>query len=274
MPTPEPAADRLGSVNQPTIQRAVELDDPELAKEALQEIEVLLRSSSDQEERLYLLFSRANCYEILGNSEEARLHLALALQERPDESSQTTFDFMEALFCQREEKYAEALGRFTHVLTVHSEELKRIETRFLYEDVQTRRAFLSVTLSEFRDAVPLLQETLSFDLSKELRSDVFASLGLCYVELKEYESSRDSFLQSFELGLTRDWTGKGHFYLGIAYYHTNMLREAKREFQECEELATVHPLPTVDVYGWLSSTCKGLGEMTEAARYAGLSKCN
>jgi tetratricopeptide (TPR) repeat protein len=168
-------------MNHPTIQRAVELDDPKLAKDALQEIEVLLRASSDQEEKLYLLFSRANCYEILGNFEEARVHLALALRERPDESSKTTFDFMQALFCQREEKYAEALERFTNVLTVHSEELKRTETRFLYEDIQTRRAFLSVTLRKFQDAIPLLRETLSFELSKELRSDVFASLGLCHL---------------------------------------------------------------------------------------------
>src|ERR1035437_2540840 len=168
-------------MNHPTIQRAVELDDPKLAKDALQEIEVLLRASSDQEEKLYLLFSRANCYEILGNFEEARVHLALALRERPDESSKTTFDFMQALFCQREEKYAEALERFTNVLTVHSEELKRTETRFLYEDIQTRRAVLSVTLRKFQDAIPLLRETLSFELSKELRSDVFASLGLCHL---------------------------------------------------------------------------------------------
>ena len=92
--------------------------------------------------------------------------------------------------------------------------------------------------------------------------------------LKEYEPSRHSFLQSLELGLTNDWNWQGHFYLGIAYYYTNMLREAKREFGQCEELATVHPLPIIDVYGWLSSTCKGLGEVSEAARYAGLSKCN
>lgn len=85
------------------------------------------------------------------------MHLALALRERPDESSQTTFDFMQALFCQREEKNAEALERFTTVLTVHLEELKRAE---LYEDVQTRRAFLSVTLNKFKDAIPLLGDPL------------------------------------------------------------------------------------------------------------------
>jgi tetratricopeptide (TPR) repeat protein len=258
-------------MNHPIIQQAVELNDPDLAKEALQEIEALLRASSDPEDRLYLLFSRASCHEILGDFEGARVHLTLALRERPDESSQTTFDFMQALFCQREEKNAEALERFTTVLTVHLEELKRAE---LYEDVQTRRAFLSVTLNKFQDAIPLLKETLSFDLSKQLRSEVLAWLGLCYLELKEYEPSRDSFLESFELGLVKDWKWQGHFYLGIAYYHTDMLLEAKREFQQCEELAGMHPLPIIDVYGWLSNTCKRIGDVSEAARYATLGKRN
>jgi hypothetical protein len=57
-------------MNHPIIQRAVELNDPDLAKEALQEIEALLRASSDPEDRLYLLFSRASCDEILGDFEE------------------------------------------------------------------------------------------------------------------------------------------------------------------------------------------------------------
>jgi hypothetical protein len=36
----------------------------------------------------------------------------------------------------------------------------------MYEDIQQRRAFLSVTLPQFRDAIPLLREVLSFDLEK------------------------------------------------------------------------------------------------------------
>ena len=259
-------------MNHPIIQKAVESNDPDLVKDALQEIEVLLGTSSDQEDRLYLLFSRASCYGILGNFEEARRHLTFALRERPDESSQTTFDCMHGILAQTEKKYAEALNRLTAALKAHSETIKGAEFRFLYEDIQTRRAFLSVTLSKFQDAVPLLRESLSFDLSTELRSDVFASLGLCYVELKDYEASRDCFLQSIELGLTKEWKWKGPFYLGVACYYTSMLGEAKREFERCEELATEHPLPIIDVYGWLSSTRKGLGEVSESVRYAGLSK--
>jgi tetratricopeptide (TPR) repeat protein len=257
------------------IQRAVELNDPDLAKEALREIDVILSSSSDQNQRGYLLFTRAFCYGILGDFVEARRQLAVALDEgRGDPSAQVSFDFGAGLLSQREGNYAEALDRFSTMLSTHSQQIKRPELRFIYEDIQQRRAFLSVTLSRFQDAVSLLKESLSFDLDKEPRSNALASLGFCYLELKDYELARDLFLQAITLGLTKEWEGEAHFYLGIAYFYTDMVLEAKREFLLCEQLATVHQLPIVDVYAWLSVTCKRLGEASESERYARIGKRN
>jgi tetratricopeptide (TPR) repeat protein len=87
-------------MNESLIQEAVESNDPELAKAALREIDVSLGSSSDQNERVYLLFSSASCYGILGDFEEARRRLSSALRERPDDSSRVTVDFMDGLLSQ------------------------------------------------------------------------------------------------------------------------------------------------------------------------------
>jgi tetratricopeptide (TPR) repeat protein len=119
------------------IQDAIEHDDPALAKEALREIDARLDSSSDQNERVYLLFSSASCYGILGDFQEARKKLSSAFRERPDESSRVTVDFMEGLLSQREGKYAEALEKLSTTLSRHSRQLKRSELRFMYEDIQT-----------------------------------------------------------------------------------------------------------------------------------------
>ena len=154
-------------MNESIIRRAVELSDPDLAREALQEIDVLLGLSSDQNERVYLLFSRAFCYGILGDFLEARRQLAIALEEgHGDPYARVSFDFGAGLLFQREGNYAEALDAFSAALSAHSQQLKSPELRFMYEDIQQRRAFLSVTLSRFRDAVPLLKESLSFDLGQ------------------------------------------------------------------------------------------------------------
>jgi tetratricopeptide (TPR) repeat protein len=257
------------------IQDAIELNDTALAKAALREIDMRLDSSSDQNERVYLLFSSASCYGILGDFQEARRQLAAALDVgRGDPFAQVSFDFGTGLLFQREGNYTKALDRFGATLSTHSQQLERPELRFMYEDIQQRRAFLSVTLSRFQDAVPLLTESLSFDLDKETRSGVLASLGLCYLELKDYELARDRFLEAITIGLTTEWKGKAHFYLGMAYFYTDMVLEAKREFLLCEELATVHQLPITDIYAWLSVIYLRLGETSESERYARLKKRN
>lgn len=265
----------FADMNESVIQRAVELNDPDLARDALREIVMLLGSSSDQNERVYLLFSRASCYGILGDFVEARRQLAAALDEGcGDPSAQLSYDFGAGLLSQREGKYTEALESFSATLSKHSQHLTRPELRFMYEDIQQRRAFLSVTLSRFSNAIPLLEEILSFDLNKELRSNALASLGLCYLELKDYELARDRFLEAIAVGLTKEWEGNAHFYLGMAYFYTDMVREAKREFLLCEQLAKLHNLPIVDIYAWLSVICKRLGETSESQRYARIGKRN
>ena len=142
----------------------------------------------------------------------------------------------------------------------------------MYEDIQQRRAFLSVTLQHFKDAIPLLKEILSFDLEKEIRSEVLAKLGLCYLELKDWSAARDHLLQARAAGVTKNAEKTFHFYLGIAYFYTDSPEEAKKEFQICESRATEYELPLLNVYHWLASTCKVLGEVAESERYARLAR--
>ncbi len=256
-------------MNASNIQKAVELNDPGLALQALREIDVLLASLSNRNERVYLLFSKASCYGTLGNFLEARRHLALALDEgRGDTDTQISFDFHAGILAQQEGKYAEALDSLSATLAAHFLEIKRPDLRFMYEDIQQRRAFLSVTVSRFREAIPLLIESLSFDLSEELRSNTLASLGFCYLELKDYELAKDHFLRAIAVGLTTEWGGRAHFHLGIAYFYTDAVLEAKREFLLCEQLAAVSQLPILDIYSWLSITCRRLGEASESERYS------
>jgi tetratricopeptide (TPR) repeat protein len=257
------------------IQQAVEGNDPELARQALHQIDLLVQSSSDSNDKVYLLFSKASCYGILRDFVEARRQLDYALRQRPDDvHTQVTFQFMQGLLSQQEGNYSEALEKFGRTLSTYSQQLRGSELHFMYEDIQQRRAFLSVTLSKFEDAIPLLNEVLSFVLSKELRSDALASLGLCYFGLKNHELTRDYFIQAVAAGLTQEWEGKAHYYLGIAYFHTDMIREAKEEFLLCEHLATVHQLPMVDIYAWLSATYKRLGKNSESEHYAALKNRN
>jgi tetratricopeptide (TPR) repeat protein len=176
---------------------------------------------------------------------------------------------------KRQGNHAEALEKLSATLSTHSERFKRPELRFMYEDIQQRRAFLLVTLSRFKEAIALLTESLSFQLDDASRSDVLASLGFCQLELQRYELARDYFLHVLSLGPTDEWKGKIHFYLGIAYFHTDMLQAAQREFLLCEHFAApIHNFSIVDTYRWLSVICRRLGQMSDAERYARMGKRN
>jgi len=255
------------------IKSAIEESDPVLAQDALREIDVLLSSSSGNNKG-YLLFSKASCYGILGDFEEARRTLDIALRENPGIDSQLTFDFMQGLLFQQEGKYKEAFESLSTRMALHSEQFKKPEARSFYEDIQQRRAFLLVTLKDFKEAIPVLTEIPSFDIEESLKSDAFASLGLCYLELQEYRLAKDYLLRAFAIGLTKRWKGHAHLYLGIAYIYCDILQQAKVEFQRCEELVGEYPLPILDVYAWLSSISKRLGEISESKRYSALSERN
>lgn len=255
------------------IQDAIELRDPTLASKALAEIDLLLGSTPDPSERLYLLLSKSSCHGILGNFGGAREQLSLALQlEAQDPDTRLTVEFYEGLLWQQEGKYREALEKFSAVLSRHSVRLTRPELRFMYQDIQQRRAFLSVTLRHFQEAVPLFREILFFHIEKELRSEALASLGLCYLELGEWDLARDCLLQAKAIGVTKEREKTFHFYLGIAYFYTEDLTEAKKEFEICEQHAIKYQLPTLDVYSWLSGVSKRPGDKAGSERYAQLAK--
>ena len=182
--------------------------------------------------------------------------------------TQLTFEFNEALLYQQEGNYREALEKLGVVLSRYGPRLNHPELRFIYEDVQQRRAFLSLTLRQFQDAVPLFREILSFEMKNDVRSDALSSLGLCYLELRDWRLAKEYFLQASALGVTSEREKTFHFYLGIAYFYTEDLAAAKREFKICEEHASEYELPALDVYAWLSSVSKRLGEIAESERYA------
>lgn len=197
----------------------------------------------------------------------------MVLQEEPkDPDTRLTVEFNEGLLYQQEGNYREALERFSAVMSRHAERLRGPKLRFMYEDIQQRRAFLSVTLRRFHEAITLLREILSFDIDQEVRSEALASLGHSYLEMRDWELAKNYLLQARAIGVTKDREKTFHFYLGIAYFYTEAFIEAKREFEICEEHASEYQLPTFDVYAWLSSVSRRLGENIASERYAQLAR--
>lgn len=207
------------------IQRAVESRNPTLAMQALDDIAGLLDRTTDVHERRYLLFSRSSCYGVLGDFVNARDSLSAALPENPESpETKVTYDFMQGLIYLGEKNYKGAFEAFTSGLSKHDTVLKTPEFRFMYEDVQQRRAFLAVTLEQFETAIPLLKESLSFGLEESVRGDTLAALGLCYLESRNFEAARENLVAALEHGF-EEYAHRIHFYLGIGFLQRHSSRD-------------------------------------------------
>jgi tetratricopeptide (TPR) repeat protein len=255
------------------VKHAMESGDAAIAEEAFRRLNVQIESTSDVGEIATLYLGKATLHGVLGQFDDARRQLDLALQYAPDnEDIRLQHDFIGASLYDQERKPGEAYSKLTSVLSDYSERLSRPDVRFMYEDIQLRRGFDATSTGRFNDALPILRECLLFELKPTDKSIVLSDLGRCYSEAEEYESARDCLVQAICIGLTRESEGQAHLYLGIACARLGLFQDAKKEFLLCEERTAEYGLEIGKVYGWLSWICKGLGERSESERYSKLAR--
>ena len=91
----------------------------------------------------------------------------------------------------------------------------------------------------FQEVVEVSEECLTFQLSREDKSNLLANLGIAFSKLKNYERAEHHLIQAREMGLTREWENQVYFELALTYAHLNLLDKSKRDF--CEQKSS---LPT------------------------------
>jgi tetratricopeptide (TPR) repeat protein len=245
-----------------------------MAAAAIREIDARLRLMQNPTEKANVQLRKAVLYGVLHRFNEARIQLGIALREAPEDTfTQVQHDFISASLYDEEGKWKDAYEHLTDTLSKHRKQFNHPELRSLYEDIQQRRGFDLVKIQSFEGAIPILTEVLSFQLEPPLKSAALSNLGWCYAKTRDYANARDNFEKAIQLGLMKEWEGTVHFYLGCSYAYLRLLKEAKREFQVCEhQVQDDYSMPLVEVYGWLSSICKHLGEQAESEHYARLAR--
>ena len=246
--------------------------DPATAEKMIQEIDRDIARSPNTKEKAGLLLNRANLLWLLNRASEAKESLQKALDQAPtDPETLFAFDHIMGSFLHQEGRLSEAYPLLTAALSKHRKLLDLPDRRFVYEDIQRYRATELFAMGDCKDAVPVLEEVLSFE-STEHKSIFSANLGNCYARMNDYERARKYILQAIDRGNLREWEGLAHYDLGKTYACLHLLQDSKREFKLCAERAVEYNLPLTDVYRWLSRVCKGLGEKSESEHYAQLAR--
>ena len=179
-------------------QGAMALRDSGREEDAIRELRAMGLEALDPDEKAAHIDGEAVCLLRLGRLDEARKCNRRAADVSVSRGIRARIDFTEAVICWEERKFKESLGLLNKMLKEYSELLSTPDFRDLYEKVHQRRAILLAEFDRHREACPLLEEALSFQLDAEDKALLLYYLGVALYKLGDKLGARTRFLEALQ----------------------------------------------------------------------------
>jgi tetratricopeptide (TPR) repeat protein len=242
--------------------------------EAIQESRVLLAQAIDSNEKASLLTGLHVFYCQLGRLREARQTLdEMKRLDISDLGIRLNAEFCEPTLLLQEGRSEEGLSALAGMLDQYSEAFKKPGYRYLYEDIQRRRALTLVGLSRFTEALSILREVVSFSFDHVTdEQQVHFALGVCLEHAKNIEAAKHEFIRAITFGLKNDIEERALWRLGILYYKAGALAQAKQQLETIlRDFPSQNPaISRKQIYEALSQTHRDLGDKDNAKHYSDL----
>ena len=249
----------------------MQLDKSGQVEDAIRECQILLDETTDANERASLLTIMHVSYCKIGRLQEAQQTLEhLKGLQISDIGIRLNAEFCEPAFLVFEGRYEEGLTAFAAMLHRNRVALEDPEHRYLYEDIQCRRALILFSLSRFEEAMPILREAALFSFSLPAdEQQVHFALGVCLENVNDTEGAKQEFARVVTLGLGNDIEERALWRLAILQYKAGALAQAK---QQLETILRDFPteksvVPRRQVYEALSQTYRYLGDKANEKLY-------
>jgi len=253
-------------MNQERFQKAMALRDSGREEEAIHEIRAMAQEALEPIEKAVHMYGEAVCLLRLGRFEEARKCNRQAVAICPSNEIRCRVDLNEVFLCWEERKFQECLRMLNNMLKDYSDLLCTPDFRDLYEQVQFRRGLLLTEFSRPREARPLLEEALSFELDAEDKAKLLYYLGLALYNLGDKADAKARFLGALQ-GRNDDAVSISvRYYLGVIYSEEGAYGKALQEFERVEPYASLASIENEKIYGWLARTYRMTGNSSEAER--------
>jgi tetratricopeptide (TPR) repeat protein len=258
------------------LEELVQLEDSGRFEEAILESERLLEQAVDDDQRASLLKGQLTCYLRLGRSADARGVLGQMKQLHPSEMEiRLNAEFCEPCLLLQEGKFEEGISALAAMLQRYGGALKEERFRYLYEDIQCRRAFALVGISRFADALPILKEAVSFSFNQATdEQQTHFNLGICCEETKDLDAAKREYLIAVGFNIKNDIEEQARWRLALLFYTDGALAQARKQLevilQEVPDQNAV--IPRKWVYQQLSMVSRYLGDKANAKIYMDLAK--
>jgi len=257
-------------------ERIAELRNSGRLEDAIRESQVVLTKTTDANEKGSLLTGVLVFYSTLGRLKQARQTLGQLKQlQMSDLEVLLNAEFCEPTLLVQEGKCEEGVSVFAAMLQRHSDAFKEDRFRYLYEDIQCRRALALVGLSRFKEALPILKEAVSFSFDQATdEQQVHFALGICLEDANDTRAARQEFIRAIGFRLKNDVEERALYRLAILHFKAGALAQAK---QQLETILRDFPnlsaaVPRKHVYNALSQTCRYLGDKANEKLYMDLAQ--
>jgi len=257
-------------------ERLMELDESGRIEDVIRESQSMLAETTDANERASVLGNICVSNAKLGRLKEARQALDQMKQlEISHLGIRLNAEFCEPTLSIQEGRYEEGLAAFAAMLRRHGEAFKDPEHRYLYEDIQCRRALALFGLSRYKEALPILREAVTFPFNRATdEQQVHFALGVCLEDANDAEAAKQEFIRVVGFGLKNDVEERALWRLGILYYKAGALAQAKQQLETIlRDFPTQNPaVPRKQVYEGLAQTYRHLGDKENEKFYMDLAK--
>lgn len=245
-------------------------------EDCIREAQALLAEAGSDDEKAPLLTEMHVCCVKLGRLREARRILEqIGRLEVVNLEIRMNAEFCEAAQLIHEGRYAEGASAFAAMLERHRDALQEDRFRYLYEDIQSRRAEALVWLSRFKEALPILREAVHFTYDEAwIEQRIWRYLGMCLEDAGDLEEARRAYERVVTFGLRNDFEEKVLWRLSVIHWNKGALAQAK---EHLERILRDFPEPTgavprKQVYDLLGRCFHFLGDQANEKVYADLAK--
>jgi tetratricopeptide (TPR) repeat protein len=242
--------------------------DPHRAVELL---ELLLQEVQENEDRGHIILYEAFFLARDERTVEARAKLqevANLWKRTPEHKARMAV--MDALLDEADGQASRTLKKLNRILKQYPTLWKSDDVHDLYEELQFNRGRLLATIDDWRLALPVLEECLSFQRPKH--PELYANLGICYFEAEKWEKAVENLKLALSKGLSTKYSSAAHYYLGRLSYLRGALPKAVKEFELALDDATSAGTSRKVIYDALAKSYQHLGLNEESAKYARLAK--
>jgi tetratricopeptide (TPR) repeat protein len=147
--------------------------------------------------------------------------------------------------------------------------LQQAQFQELHWAIERERGFVLAHMGSTEAALRILEQV---DVAGPHDRFTLYYLATCYSLVGRYADARAKIEESIALGLPPDWTGRAHFWLGVACYRLEVYQQAKIALEIAVKTSSPEFIRHQEIWRWLKCTCISLGLKDEAERYAMLAR--